>query len=58
MRGLPVPAHVSGAGYLSPRMKARMAELGIHAADLAGGAGKRSPGRVTIKDLEISRQPG
>ena len=39
VRGLPVPAHASGASYMSPRMKARMNELGLHAADLAGIAG-------------------
>ncbi len=50
--GLPVPAHVGGATYLSPRMKARMAELGLHAADLAGVAGSGAAGRVTIEDLE------
>ena len=52
VRGLPVPAHVSGASYLSPRMKARMNELGLHAADLAGIAGSGAAGRVTIEDLE------
>jgi len=52
VRGLPVPAHVGGASYLSPRMKARMAELGMHAADLAGIAGSGAGGRVTIEDLE------
>src|SRR5436305_2978629 len=26
VRGLPVPAHASGASYMSPRMKARMTE--------------------------------
>ena len=50
--GLPVPAHVAGASYLSPRMKARMNELGLHAADLAGIAGSGAAGRVTIEDLE------
>jgi pyruvate/2-oxoglutarate dehydrogenase complex dihydrolipoamide acyltransferase (E2) component len=50
--GLPVPAHAGGVSYLSPRMKARMAELGLHAADLAGVAGKGASGRVTIEDLE------
>lgn len=50
--GLPVPAHAAGASYLSPRMKARMAELGLHAADLAGVAGRGAAGRVTIDDLE------
>ena len=50
--GLPVPAHAGGASFLSPRMKARMSELGLHAADLAGVAGSGAGGRVTIDDLE------
>ncbi|MBX9743462.1 MAG: 2-oxo acid dehydrogenase subunit E2 [Chthoniobacterales bacterium] len=52
LRGLPVPAHAGGASFLSPRMKARMTELGLHAADLAGVAGSGANGRVTIDDLE------
>jgi pyruvate/2-oxoglutarate dehydrogenase complex dihydrolipoamide acyltransferase (E2) component len=52
VRGLPVPAHASGASYMSPRMKARMAELGLHAADLAGVAGSGAAGRLTIQDFE------
>ncbi len=52
VKGLPVPAHATGATYLSPRMKARMAELGLHAADMAGIAGSGAAGRVTIEDLE------
>lgn len=52
VRGLPVPANAGGAGYMSPRMKARMAELGLHAADLAGVAGSGAAGRVTIEDFE------
>ena len=52
VRGLPVPAHAAGASYLSPRMKARMAELGLHAVDLAGIAGSGAGGRVTIQDFE------
>lgn len=52
VRGLPVPAHAVGAGYMSPRMKARMNELGLHAADLSGIAGSGAAGRVTIEDLE------
>jgi pyruvate/2-oxoglutarate dehydrogenase complex dihydrolipoamide acyltransferase (E2) component len=52
VRGLPVPAHAAGASYMSPRMKARMAELGLHAADMAGIAGSGGGGRVTIEDLE------
>ena len=52
LRGLPVPAHAAGASYMSPRMKARMAELGLHAADLAGIAGSGAAGRLTIQDFE------
>jgi len=52
IKGLPVPAHAGGASYLSPRMKARMTELGLHAADLSGIAGSGAAGRVTIEDLE------
>jgi pyruvate/2-oxoglutarate dehydrogenase complex dihydrolipoamide acyltransferase (E2) component len=33
-------------------MKARMAELGFHAADLAGIAGSGAAGRVTVEDFE------
>ena len=52
VRGLPVPASAAGASYLSPRMRARMAELGMHAADLAGIPGSGAAGRVTIDDFE------
>ena len=52
VRGLPVPAHASGASYLSPRLRARMNDLGLHAADLAGVAGSGAAGRVTIEDFE------
>ena len=52
IRGLPVPANAAGASYMSPRMKARIAELGLHAADLAGIAGSGAAGRVTIQDFE------
>ena len=50
--GLPVPANAAGASYMSPRMKARMHELGLHAADLSGIAGSGAGGRVTIEDFE------
>ena len=50
--GLPVPANAKGAGYLSPRVRARMAELQLTQADLAGVAGSGTAGRVTVKDLE------
>ena len=49
---LPVPAGAKGAGYLSPRVRARMAELQLTQADLASVAGSGNAGRVTIKDLE------
>src|SRR6476620_7926375 len=49
--GLPVPAALKGAGFLSPRVRARMAELQLTNADLAGIAGTGSGNRVTIKDL-------
>jgi len=52
VRGLPVPANAAGASYLSPRLKARMNELGLHAADLAGVAGSGAAGRVTVEDFE------
>jgi pyruvate/2-oxoglutarate dehydrogenase complex dihydrolipoamide acyltransferase (E2) component len=52
IRGLPVPANATGASYLSPRLKARMDELGLHAADLAGIAGSGAAGRVTVEDFE------
>ena len=52
VRGLPVPAHPGGVSFMSPRMKARMNELGLHSADLAGIAGSGAAGRVTIEDFE------
>ena len=52
VRGLPVPANAAGASYLSPRLKARMDELGLHAADLAGVSGSGAAGRVTVEDFE------
>jgi pyruvate/2-oxoglutarate dehydrogenase complex dihydrolipoamide acyltransferase (E2) component len=52
VRGLPVPANAAGASYLSPRLKARMMELGLSAADLAGVAGSGAAGRVTVEDFE------
>lgn len=52
IEGLPVPASATGATYMSPRMRARMQELGINAADMAGIAGSGSAGRVTVEDFE------
>jgi pyruvate/2-oxoglutarate dehydrogenase complex dihydrolipoamide acyltransferase (E2) component len=50
--GLPVPAKATGASYLSPRLKARMVELGLNKSDLAGVAGSGAGGRVTVEDFE------
>lgn len=50
--GLPVPAGATGATYMSPRLKARMVELGMNQADLAAVAGSGAGGRVTIQDFE------
>ena len=50
--GLPVPAGLKGAGFFSPRVRARMAELNLTNADLAGIMGTGAGNRVTIKDLE------
>ena len=52
IRGLPVPARTSGATYISPRLRARMQELGLNSADLAGIAGTGAGGRVTVEDFE------
>ncbi|MFP6874517.1 MAG: dihydrolipoamide acetyltransferase family protein [Verrucomicrobiales bacterium] len=52
IRGLPVPARAKGATYISPRLRARMQELGLNAADLSGIAGSGAAGRVTVEDFE------
>jgi pyruvate/2-oxoglutarate dehydrogenase complex dihydrolipoamide acyltransferase (E2) component len=50
--GLPVPAVTKGATFMSPRVRARMAELQLTNADLAGIMGTGEGNRVTIRDLE------
>lgn len=50
--GLPVPVATKGAGFLSPRVRARMAELKLTNVDLAGIFATGAGNRVTIKDLE------
>ncbi len=50
--GLPVPAGAAGASYISPRMRARMNELGLNASDLSAVAGSGAGGRVTVEDFE------
>src|SRR5438309_709079 len=49
---LPVPAVTKGATFMSPRVRARMAELQLTTADLAGIMGTGAGNRVTIRDLE------
>ncbi len=50
--GLPVPAKTKGASFLSPRVRARMEELRLTNADIAGIPGTGAANRVTVKDLE------
>jgi len=50
--GLPVPVAAKGATFMSPRVRARMAELQLTTADLAGIMGSGASNRITIKDLE------
>jgi pyruvate/2-oxoglutarate dehydrogenase complex dihydrolipoamide acyltransferase (E2) component len=50
--GLPVPAITKGATFMSPRVRARMTELQLTGADLAGIMGTGEGNRVTIRDLE------
>jgi len=52
IKGLPVPTGKGGAHYISPRMRARMAELGLRAADISAVSGSGAGGRVTVEDLE------
>jgi pyruvate dehydrogenase E2 component (dihydrolipoamide acetyltransferase) len=52
VKGLPVPAGVMGAHYISPRMRARMNEMGLREADISAVNGTGAGGRVTVEDLE------
>jgi len=52
VKGLPVPAGKRGASYISPRMRARMNELGLQDADISAISGSGAGGRVTVDDLE------
>lgn len=51
-RGLPVPMGKTGARFLSPRVRARMDEIGITEADMAYVIGTGPNGRITIDDFE------
>ncbi|MGD9419751.1 MAG: dihydrolipoamide acetyltransferase family protein [Verrucomicrobiota bacterium JB025] len=52
IKGLPVPTGTLGAHYISPRMRARMDDLGLREADISAVAGTGAGGRVTVEDLE------
>jgi len=52
VKGLPVPTGTMGAHYISPRMRARMDDLGLREADISAIAGTGAGGRVTVEDLE------
>jgi pyruvate/2-oxoglutarate dehydrogenase complex dihydrolipoamide acyltransferase (E2) component len=52
VKGLPVPTGVMGAHYISPRMRARMDEMGLREADISAIVGTGTGGRVTVEDLE------
>ncbi len=52
VKGLAVPAGTMGAHYISPRMRARMDEMGLREADLSAVVGSGAGGRVTVEDLE------
>ena len=50
--GLDVPVPATGAAFLSPRVKARLQEFGLHSTDTGVVPGTGSGGRVTIQDFE------
>lgn len=52
VKGLPVPTGVMGAHYISPRMRARMNDMGLREADISAVVGTGAGGRVTVEDLE------
>ncbi len=52
VKGLPVPTGVLGAHYISPRMRARMDDMGLREADISAIVGTGAGGRVTVEDLE------
>ena len=59
---LEIPAGQNGAAFQSPRLRARLQELGIHPADAGVIPGSGIAGRVTIHDFEtymdeLSRLP-
>src|SRR6202521_1152913 len=51
-QSLEIPAGQNGAAFQSPRLRARLQELGIHPADAEIVPGSGIAGRVTIHDFE------
>jgi pyruvate/2-oxoglutarate dehydrogenase complex dihydrolipoamide acyltransferase (E2) component len=54
--GLEIPVDDKGAGFQSPRLRARLRELGMHASDAGVIPGTGTGGRVTIEDFEAYLQ--
>jgi pyruvate/2-oxoglutarate dehydrogenase complex dihydrolipoamide acyltransferase (E2) component len=55
-RGLEIPVDGKGAGFSSPRLKARLQELGMRTSDVGVIPGSGIGGRVTIEDFEAYLQ--
>lgn len=49
---MPVPARAAGMGYFSPRLRARMSQIGLRNDDITAVRGTGRAGRVSVKDLE------
>ncbi|MGA8659652.1 MAG: dihydrolipoamide acetyltransferase family protein [Chthoniobacterales bacterium] len=59
---LPVPVAQQGASFFSPRLRARIDQLGIHSTEIGVVPGTGKGARVTIEDFEsylesLARQP-
>jgi pyruvate/2-oxoglutarate dehydrogenase complex dihydrolipoamide acyltransferase (E2) component len=54
--GLEIPVDDKGAGFQSPRLRARLRELGMHTSDAGVVPGTGTGGRVTIEDFEAYLQ--
>lgn len=53
VKGLPVPVGDNmGAHYISPRLRARMNDMGLREADISAISGTGAGNRVTVEDLE------
>ena len=55
VKGLPVPTGVMGAHYISPRMRARMDDLGIREADISAIAGTGAGAAPAGAEMRTSR---